>query len=172
MAGLARLPSTLQIIRISLTALWRVTDCDDLFYAYFDGTNWHTELVDGVVRAGMTNSIAVDSHGRPHISYYDATNQNLKYAYRDSGGWHVQTIDSVGDVGAYNSLALDQSDRPHIAYCVWASRCTNLKYVRFDGVAWQFQVVDSTDSPGAYSSIQIDSQGRPHVTTAVPAITV
>ncbi|WP_144060459.1 hypothetical protein [Archaeoglobus sulfaticallidus] len=65
---------------------------------------------------GRHPSLALDSNGNPHISYYDATNGDLKYAYKDANGWHIETVDSEGDVGKYTSLALDSNGYPHISY--------------------------------------------------------
>ncbi|MBN2380700.1 hypothetical protein JXM67_12945 [candidate division WOR-3 bacterium] len=66
------------------------------YVSYYDGTNmdvkygytsdylsWHTESVDGPDNVGEYTSIALSKKGEinfPHISYYDATNGDLKYA--------------------------------------------------------------------------------------------
>ena len=64
---------------------------------------------------GSDNSLALDSMGRPHISYREFNylswyNDDLKYAYWDGSTWQIQTVEWIGDVGHYTSLALDSSD--------------------------------------------------------------
>ena len=75
---------------------------------------WQIERVDSN-GLGNYSSLALDSSGWPHISYWDYTNADLKYAYKDASGWHIETVDYVGYVGAYTSLALDSADHPHIS---------------------------------------------------------
>ncbi len=81
-------------------------------------STWSFQDVAGVgpIGDGSVTSLALDSAGNPHISYYDAATTSLKYASRAGGVWTVQTVDSAGDVGAYSSLKLDSSDRPIISY--------------------------------------------------------
>ncbi len=76
---------------------------------------WEIEVVDEVGNVGHWTSLALGPSGWPHISYWDATNDDLKYAYRDASGWHTETVDAAGDVGWHTSLALDRSGRPHIS---------------------------------------------------------
>jgi hypothetical protein len=52
----------------------------DLKYANWDGTNWTTEVVDGIGDVGRFCSLALNSAGQTAISYYDDSGRDLKYA--------------------------------------------------------------------------------------------
>jgi len=78
----------------------------NLLYAYQDATGWYTQTVDSSGRVGAHPSLALDSAGRPHISYRDLDHQDLKYAYLDATGWYSVTVDSSTIVCYYTSLAL------------------------------------------------------------------
>ena len=67
---------------------------DHLYYAWHDGTVWHRETVDPSWNVGAFSSIALDAAGRPHISYYDRGQADLKYAFFDGSAWQIQTIDA------------------------------------------------------------------------------
>ncbi len=50
---------------------------DHLYYAFYDGTSWNYETVDLSTGVGECASIALDSSGKVHISYFDWTNGAL-----------------------------------------------------------------------------------------------
>jgi hypothetical protein len=121
------------------------------FVSYFDATNGdlkiaycantdcssgrsnstYIQTLDSQGNVGQMTSLKLASDGSPIISYYDATNQDLKIAYCDPGQPFAKvptlpcqetqsnvilTLDSVGDAGQNSSLALDANDKPVISY--------------------------------------------------------
>ena len=50
---------------------------------------WTREAVDEIPKVGTHTSLALDSNGRPHISYYDESNGNLKYVRWQDTGWLI-----------------------------------------------------------------------------------
>jgi len=104
---------------------------NQLRYASFDGALWTFEDVEGIgsVVSFSNTSLALDSNGNAHISYYDAASGSLKYASRSSGGvWTTQFVDSVGDVGGYSSLKLDSQNRPIISYFDATTQALKIAY--------------------------------------------
>jgi len=124
-------------------------------------TTWIIETVDASNNVGTHSSIAIDSDGFPHISYYDLYWENLKYARWTGIDWIIMPVDSPGDVGWYTSLALDSSDNPHISYYDITNE--DLKYARWTGTTWSIETVDSTGDVGFDSSLALDSGNNPHI---------
>jgi hypothetical protein len=121
---------------------------------------WLSESVDQDGDVGLQSDIALDSTGRPHISYY-AANGDLKYAYYDGSIWKTELVDSTGNaVASYyvTSLALDSSDRPYISY----SGYEDIRYAWLDGSAWITETVD-TCYFGCSPSLALDSHDHPHI---------
>ena len=127
---------------------------------------WTTTTVDSTGSAGYYTSLAITS-GNPSISYYDATNSDLKYVRAtDASGtaWGTPiTVDSTGSVGRYTSLAITNGN-PSISY--YDNTNGDLKYVRAtdaSGTAWGTpEIVDSTGSAGLFTSLAI-TNGNPSI---------
>jgi len=73
-------------------------------------------MVDAGDSVGWWTSIAIDTDGNPHISYYDFFASAVTYTRRDGTSWTSEVIDSQDYVGDYTSLALDATGRPHVSY--------------------------------------------------------
>jgi hypothetical protein len=134
--------------------------CQELKYAWYDGSDWHTQTID---TGGAYTSLVLDSSDLPHIGY------DLKYAWGDRTVWHTQTVDSEISPSPYTSLALDSSAHPHLSYCLhkpwegppieWA--CRELRYAWHDGTHWHIQTVEY--DAGGYTSLVLDSSNQPHI---------
>ena len=79
------------------------------------GGTWSSETVDGSAGVGQYSSLALDSGGNPHVSYYRAGG-GLLYASRSGGQWQIQLVQDGWMVGAHTALALNAFDQPRIAY--------------------------------------------------------
>jgi hypothetical protein len=142
----------------------------DLKHAFFDGVSWSAEIVDSPGDVGRCAAIALDSHGYPHISYYDQTGVTLKHAAWDGSRWRVTVVDNVEFIG-FNfrtAIAVDSRDRVHIVYSAYHYQAPDwygrLKYAIFDGSAWTVQVVDQSlpNRDFRVPALAIDPQDQPH----------
>jgi hypothetical protein len=130
---------------------------------------WYVETVDSAEGVGSHVSIAIDAYGTTYISYYDATNKDLKMAKSvGSGGncgtdskWFCEIVDNIdNDVGLYTSIAIDPTTNlPVIAY--WSNLPDYLKLATAKSGSWDIVTID--DGSGKYASLKIDSSGAPHI---------
>ena len=110
---------------------------------------------------GMYSSIALDSLGNPHISYYDYTDGDLMYAFWEGsvfpapgGAWNISTLQDVGDVGRFTSLEIYKPDNSrHICYYDYTNG--DLMYSRYQAGIWESQMVDGKDTPRPADSRQV-----------------
>ena len=149
-------------ISYSIAASWRD---QDLGYAHWDGTQWLVETIeagnDSLV--GGDNSLALDSAGRPHVSYNDsgsgADPYSLKHAVRDGGKWITETLETGGFVGS-NSLVIDDADHLHIVYAA-SDDDNHVKYATWDGTSWQMETLVTQDNFMGGISLVLDANQRP-----------
>jgi hypothetical protein len=89
---------------------------------------------DGSGDAGLYSSLAIGADGLGLISYYDATNQDLKVAHcsnQKCTSATISSLDRIGDVGQYTSIAIGTDERGLISYYdatnedLKVARCSN-----------------------------------------------
>jgi len=135
-----------------------------LRYARWNGSSWDFTLVDSVAwpsALGYDTSLALDSSGNPHISYFAGATPHLNYAWYDGSSWDITTVDSLTEAGACTSLALDGSGSPHIAYYDATHQAVN--YAAWTGSGWDIDTVDSVGGPAYDVSLALDSSGFAHI---------
>ena len=142
-------------------------------------TAWTCTVVDTASMSVWYTSLAFDPSGKPWISYYDGTNQDLRVVqYVGSGGtgcastaWTCTSVDTAGSVGSYTSLAFDPSGNPWVSY--QDGDKGNLRvayYVGTNGTGcalstWTCTAVDTVAGAGQYTSLAFDPSGNPWVSS-------
>jgi len=144
----------------------KVLICDDPNCAPGGDSIWAWDQGGDV---GRYTSLALGNDGCPVVSYYDATNGNLKVLVSLWTGTvcfpAATSPDTIGDVGWWTSLALDTSGRPVIAY--HGDTFHDLRLLRC-GNAYCTSgntrvIVDTSEDVGYYNSLVLDSHGWPVV---------
>jgi len=139
-----------------------------LVYASFnpEDSTWSYELVFdsagvGSKIAGNAPSLAFDSRGYPHISFWWG---DLGYAWKDSLGWHT-TYPYPGPWIQGTSIRLDKYDYPHIGYACDISRDSSVvMYTFLDEGGWHTEVIDTGGPIGmGFVSLTLDSAQHPHL---------
>ena len=153
-----------------------VTDdgTDSLKYAFWDHTvkRW---FVMTVAHGASFSSLALDSHGRPHISYADAgmgSGAKLRHAFWDGAKWQIQAIPLNSDIiGYYTSIGLDSHDNPAISFYEYrgprgTDLAVRLRIVKWNGKIWELRTLDGDNQSGKFNSLAIDSGDHIHVAYA------
>lgn len=124
------------------------------------------QTLDSSVTVEGRTSIVVNRDGLPVVSYYDATNRNLKVASCTSptctGPIELRTLDATGDVGAEPAIAIGANGNPVISYRditnadVKVAACTDPTCA-----SATVTTVDSAGNVGQDTSIALGSNGNP-----------
>jgi hypothetical protein len=128
-----------------------------------EGT-WEIQTVDESTT--VSTSIAVDSHGYPHIAYCTGSLDSVHYASWTGTKWETETVDDVPAVVV--SLALDSHDVPRISYCTGIT--DSLYYAFKTGAGWTIETVDCDSVIDC--SLALDTQGYPHIAYIVLPFTL
>ena len=79
-------------------------------------SGWRGGIEDPGDDVGRYTSIAVDAAGAPRVTYWDATNGDLKFAALVGTDWEIQVVEEEGEVGKWSSLVVLDGDVPAATY--------------------------------------------------------
>ncbi|MDO8685310.1 MAG: hypothetical protein Q7J78_01415 [Clostridiales bacterium] len=113
------------------------------------------------------DSIAIDSYGKVHISYFRASDLDLKYATNASGSWSTSILVNGGAMGslpAYSaSIGVDSDNKIHISYYDDSSP-DSIKYVTNMSGSWVITTIDTISfAAGWKTSLAVDSNNKVHI---------
>lgn len=149
-----------------------------LRYAYWDGKGaWKTQpipLNSDIV--GYYTSIALDSHDRPSISFYEYRGPKgtdiavrMRIVTWNGEYWQARTVDGQNQSGKFNALAIDAQGHEHLVYANVNALTTGMRYAYWDGVSWRLEIFDGPElNNGGYvgyaANLVLDKEGTPHTT--------
>jgi hypothetical protein len=110
----------------------------------------------------QTCSLALDSNGCVHISYYDG--DAVFYTTNALGTWTTTEIDHVGFCsvsGGASSIAVDSNNKVHIAYTDHTN--DDLRYATNAGGSWTTVTVASEGKIGNSPTLAIDLNFKIHI---------
>jgi hypothetical protein len=163
---------------------------DDAFVSYYDATQKRLKTLYcseatcsspqytggpdlGGDDVGQYDSLVLDSHSYPVVSYWDKINRDLKVLHCNdpqcdsavNGEESIASPDTTGDVGATSSLALDGSGNPVVSYYdvtnhdLKVLHCGNANCTAGNSITSP----DTTGDVGWSTSMALDSSGNPVV---------
>lgn len=133
-------------------------------YATNKTGSWTHELIaSSYTDYAKDTSIAVDSAGNVHISYYEYLDDlwesgNLRYATKVLGSWQITTVDNSGYAGSYSSIAVAAPGSVRISY--YDTVNDELKYATDASGQWSTETVTNGDGP---TSIALDQYYGVHI---------
>ncbi len=145
----------------------KVLHCND---AICFGWDESIETVD-TFAAGIHSSLALGFDGFPVVSYWDASNEDLRILHCNDancagGDESIESVDTAGSVGQFTSLALDADGYPVVSY--WDTDNNDLKVLHCNdpncaGGDESIESVDTVDDVGLFTSLVLDDRGYPVV---------
>ena len=142
-------------------------------------TPWFVEEIDTDGDTGLHTSVAYDPiWGSIYVSYYDATNQQLRIARSNGSGcgpngeWGCTSLDiNEPDVGKYSSIAVNPNgDRSGIGIAYHDATNGKLKYLYFKNsrlLTHSIYTIDKgiegVSTTGLHTSLKYTEDGQPNI---------
>ena len=142
----------------------KVAHCSNIICSAIDSA----ETIDSNGDVGRRTSIAIGVDGRGLISYYDATNKDLKVAHCENvlctSASTITSIVTTGGVGEWSSITIGSDGQGIISYydefngTLNVAHCMNISCTEATS-----NVIDSSAVVGTHTAITIGADGLPLV---------
>ncbi len=86
-----------------------------LLHTRLEASQWISETIDGGSSFDYT-TVAQDSQGAYHLTYWDEDQSRILYAYQGVSGWVTDTLPIEGYIFGNQHMGLDSHDRLHLLY--------------------------------------------------------
>ena len=116
------------------------------------------------------NSLAYDSDGDPHITYF--ASNSLKHAWWDSGVWSIEVVET-GVTGWHTSLVPSTNGELYVSYAPdspdwwWWPEPMEIKLAHFANGQWTTTALAAGPGISTWTSVALDSKGEPVVACIV-----
>ena len=139
-------------------------------YAVLKNNSWLVRTLDFDHETGKWNSMVLDAHDDPLLSYSAWVDGELRLAHWNGKQWDITTVDSrtrshAGEynIGQGNSLVLGPDGKAYISF--YSEKA--LKYAHQTEDGWTVETIDQINWLGSWtnfrSSIVLDRQHFPHI---------
>jgi len=95
---------------------------ENLRYAWYDGKEWHNEMIDIYSGCSQNDALEFDSTGKPYIFYKNyAVDERCYIAYKEKDGWYKELLPSPEPpfIHPYTStIRIDKNGIFHMSRCV------------------------------------------------------
>lgn len=136
-------------------------------HADLENGSWVVRSIDGGI-SGKWNSLVVDVHGIPHVTYSQwAGGGDVRYATWNGKGWDIEAFPKTKGEPAYrgydNSLALDTNGQPHVSFLEEGS----LQYAYQNDGKWFVEKAGDIDAGYDFylggTALLLDGHDKPHI---------
>ncbi|MCD4653026.1 hypothetical protein K8T06_03735 [bacterium] len=130
---------------------------DRLYYQYYNGSQWVSEIADQTRGSGRAASIVLDVSGNPHISHVNAANKNVRYTHYTGGVWQSEIIDHASTDAT--CIELDSNGNPCILYLSDGY----IHFARRSLSGWDIHTSSYLSISSQSLSMVLDSADYPHI---------
>lgn len=130
---------------------------DNLYHAWFDGTQWKTEIVDSAPQTGRFSVLRMSGNDELHICYLDDFNLAIKYAHWYHGVWAIHTVTTGLTIATPFAMGIDANGLPWIAFLDLLSHSLYISH-RTSGSQWVNETVATI--PDMFNGIAMEFHGN------------
>ena len=112
------------------------------------GAKWVVERIDISGDTGYNPSVAVDTTGNIHVSYFSYESNRVNYGFFDGVEWDFETVDSLlGPEPSLIAIDLDAEENPFVVYTNWhgGHQRYYINYAYRGPYFWISEKIDSLD---------------------------